>query len=116
VLLLLSENGMIVYEKFCIAEERSVYLLLCQSILIAGWILGWILGLYTKPTHILAWLIPTRLLSCVILAILVRRLLYIPINKQYHVSTTDVHEKTDVITASKNQLYSRENKRFKAQQ
>lgn len=115
VLLLLSENIMIIYEKFCVAEERSSYLLLCQSILIIGWLLGWHSSLYTTPTHVLAWLIAIRLLSCGILAALVRRLLHSPANQQHYASTkvAEVYKNTDIIAASKNATLFAQEQTFK---
>lgn len=104
VLLLLSENIMIIYEKFCVAEEKSSYLLLCQSILIIGWLIGWHSSLITTPVHVLTWLIAIRFLSCGILAALVRRLLYFPANQQQFFPTkaTKVYENTGLIAIPKN--------------
>lgn len=68
--LLLSENFIVVYEKYCIAEKKIQYLLLYQSILIVSWY-GGIHYFYSSPGLLLTAFFTIRLLTSLALAFIV---------------------------------------------
>lgn len=68
--LLLSENFIVVYEKYCIAEKKIQYLLFYQSILIVSWY-GGIHYFYSSPGLLLTAFFAIRLFTSLALAFIV---------------------------------------------